>query len=571
MSYRICKQKIQRPADFPAASGLPGGQCPCFAPLFRALHLPSFPTWVRSWKHLFFGLLAWLVASGCENASQQDSTSRTPQADSTLTPVLRVGIPVNPTELDPRLSSDAWSEKISQLIFRSLYRRGPSGRLEPDLVADLQQPDDHTWHLTLKPEVRFHNGRLLTSQDVRATLEYIQDPTHASIRRESLADLERIETPDPQTLVLHLRAPSAPFLEALTVGIVSAQDCAQSPAELRKHLTGTGPFRFVRHLRDQEVVLERVAPVSRASGLAQRLHFKIIPDPTVRLLELLQGGVDLVQNDVPPALVRAMAERPGIRLLTQAGVQVRYLAFNPQDPILADARVRKAIALGLDREAIVNARFGALATLAGGLLPPASFAYDAALEPMPYDPVRARALLTEAGWPERPDGQPRFRLVQKTSQDEVGQSLARIYQDQARALGIAWSIQPSEWGAFYRDIQAGSFQIYGLTAVGFNDPDYLSFLLHSQRQPPNGGNRVRLRDPELDRLLDLARRLLPPELRRPLYQEAQRRALDTGVYLPLWYERNVALMQASLEGYFLTPAGDLQGLLQARKQAPRAR
>lgn len=480
---------------------------------------------------------------------------------------LRVGIPVNPTDLDPRTSADAWSEKISQLVFRSLFRRGPSGQLEPDLVASVSSPDDRTWILTLREDVRFHDGQRLSSQDVRATLEYIREPRNASIRRESLAALRTLETPSPQTLILHLTEPSAPLMEALTVGILSARDCAVPPAERTGRLNGTGPFRLVRHLRDQEVVLERV-DWTPASRFPRQLQLRIIPDATVRLLELLQGGLDLIQNDLPPALVRAVATRPGIRLLTREGIQVRYLAFNPHDPVLKDPRVRRAIALGLDRGAIVRARFGALATLAGGLLPPSSFAYDPTLQPAPVDLERAKALLDEAGWPDPPGDAPRFRLVQKTSQDEVGQSLARVYRAQMRALGIEWSIQSAEWGAFYRDIQQGSFQVYGLTAVGMHDPDYLSFLLHSTRMPPNGGNRVRLQDPALDRLLDEARRLLPADLRRPLYQEAQRRALETGVYLPLWYERNVVLMRDTLEGYTPSPAGDLLGLAQIWKRAP---
>ena len=162
----------------------------------------------------------------------------------------------SPTNLDPRYGTDGVSQRIDRLIFNGLVKRDPQMNLQGDLAEKWENPDPLTYIFHLKPGIRFHDSRMLTSRDVKSTIEFMMNPANKSAKRGAFTMIQSIETPDPATVIFHLEEPYASFLwnlEKSAVGIVPAD----APIDFQQHPIGTGPLKFVRQKQEEEVVLQR--------------------------------------------------------------------------------------------------------------------------------------------------------------------------------------------------------------------------------------------------------------------------------------------------------------------------
>ena len=436
----------------------------------------------------------------------------------------------------------------------ALTRSDPhAGRL-PELASDWSWLDDRTLRLRLRDDVRFADGRTVGASDVRATYEAVRDPAIGSPRRATLASLDRIETPDDRTVVMHLVAPDAAFLDATGLPILPAEH-ARDAAEVT---LGAGPFRLVEVRRGDRIVL---APNPHWIGGAPRIDplvLRIVPDAVVRVLEIEHGGIGLLQETLEPELLARLRGVPSIRIDQSPGNSVAYLALNLRDPRLAHRRVREAIALALDRPALARALYGDTARPATGLLAPEHWAY-AALPPLPFAPARARRLLDRAGFPD-PDGpgpRARFRIVYKTSNQPARRRLAEAIQAALSAVGIAVDVRTYEWGTLFADVRAGRFEMAAMAWVGVADPDLYRLAYHSRMQPPVGFNRGGYVSRAMDRLTELGDRTLDPARRRAIYARVQRRAAHDLPVIPLWWEDRLVVSTRRLHGFTPQPSGDL--------------
>jgi len=252
----------------------------------------------------------------------------------------------------------------------------------------------------------------------------------------------------------------------------------------------------------------------------------------------------------------AAAEKTGRLAVEEApGGNGSYLGFNLRDRALSDMRVRRAIALAIDREAIVRTIWKGHADVVESILPAGSWAREPDLPAILPDPAEARRLLDAAGYRD-PDGDgplPRLRLTYKTSQNEVRRRVATVIQEQLRRVGIHAEIQSLEWGTFFSDVKKGNFQLYGLTWVGISDPDIYHHAFHSESAPPDGANRGGYSNARVDRLTEAARREPSRERRRGMYREVQRiLARDLPVF-PLWAGRNILVRDRRIRGFVLSP------------------
>ncbi|MBM3803732.1 MAG: ABC transporter substrate-binding protein [Acidimicrobiia bacterium] len=468
-----------------------------------------------------------------------------------------IAIEAGPNNLDPRVGLSSESERIHQLLFNSLVRRGARFEILPDLAERWETPDVTTYRFILRPGIRFHNGKLLSSADVRFTLQSLLNGQITSPKTSTYRVIDRIETPDNQTIVFRLKEPNAAFLWNLTnggIGIVP--DGAD--ANFQKKPIGTGPFRFVSYAHEEEVVLEANPDYFRGPPTVRRVSFRVIPDATTRALELRKGSVDIGQNVLPPDFVKALEREPHLRVETVAGTNYQYLALNMKDPLLADKRVRKAIAFAVPREDLIRYYWRDLVTPASGLLPPNHWAYESHVETYPHDPARARQLLDEAGLKD-PDGegpQPRFALTFKTSTDESTRQVAAVIQQQLKEVGIRVDLRSYEFGTFYGDIVRGNFQMFTLRWIGGNnDPDLFERVFHSREAPPRGYNRGRYENARVDALIEFARRETDLEKRRLAYSELQQTVADELPYISLWYLKTTCVYNRRLSNLELSPAG----------------
>lgn len=476
-----------------------------------------------------------------------------------------VGIESNPTQLDPRLSQDAVSTQVQRFIFSRLIARDEAGRYIPELALTWENPSPLIYRFRLRRGVRFHDGKPLTSADVKYTFESIRDPALASPRAAGLKELDRIEVPAPDEVIFHLKEPAAAFMESLLIGIVP-RSAGAAGQEFGKSPVGSGPFRFVRFLADERIELAANPDHYKGAPSYDYLIFRILPEETIRILELERGGIDLIQNAFSPDILPRLAKNPRIRIQRRPGTNFTYIGFNMEDPILRRPKVRRAIAHAIDRRPIIRYILKGLATEADSLLPRAHWAHAKGLPQLAHDPAKAKRLLDEAGLPD-PDGagpRPRFSLVFKTSQNELRRRIASVLADQLRRVGIKVRVRAYEWGTFFGDIRAGNFQMYSLTWVGISDPDIYRFVFHSGYFPPEGLNRGRYRSVRVDALLERARKISSAGQRAPLYHEVQRILGAELPYINLWHTVNVAAYRRRIRGYRVYPDEDLISLATAR-------
>jgi peptide/nickel transport system substrate-binding protein len=495
-------------------------------------------------KPLFFLTLALLAVT--------PYCSQRPDAD---TLVMIIESP--PANLDPRVGTDAQSERIGELIFDSLLRRDEHYRLQPHLAERWEVTDPLTYIFHLRRGVRFHDGHPLTARDVKWTFDSLLDGTVRSAKASTFRFVEQIETPDDWTVIFHLKEPYATLpwnLSGGAIGIVPAG----SKEEVKEKPIGSGPFRFVRLAQDREVVIERNDSYWGEKPKLRRVRFAVVPDTTTRVLELRKGSADLAINALTADMVEDIRREGLLEVEQSPGSIYSYLALNLEDPILKDVRVRRALAYAIDRRPVLHYLWRDQARPADSLLPPEHWAYQAggAYE---YDPERARKLLDEAGYSMK-DGV-RFHLTMKTSTEETTRLLAAVLQQQLREVGIALDIRSYEFATFYSDVVRGAFQLYSLRWIGGNqDPDIFEHVFHSASVPPKRANRGHYRNPRVDELIDDARREVDPERRRALYAEVQHVVSEDLPYINLWYLDNVLVHSRRVHGIHVLPSGNYEFL-----------
>ncbi|RME81580.1 MAG: ABC transporter substrate-binding protein [Zetaproteobacteria bacterium] len=302
-----------------------------------------------------------------------------------------------------------------------------------------------------------------------------------------------------------------------------------------RHPPSCGPYRMISW--NNGVI--RLAKTGNAPRTApEAIVFRVVPDPTTRALKLARGELDLIQGDIPAHLVPFLRRRARIRLVARPSLTFAYIGLNLRKPPLSDRRVRQALAMAIDRKALIEGLFGGLPVPAETILPPEHWA-GVELPPYPFDPDAAERLLDEAGYPRRPDGV-RFTITYRTSTNAERIWLAQAIQAMWRRIGVRAKIESLEWGAFYARIKRGDFDVFSLAWVGVRDPEIYRWILHSQMTPPRGANRGGFRDPEVDRWLDAARSAPTLSARAALYRRVARRMHEALVYIPLWREPVIA-------------------------------
>jgi peptide/nickel transport system substrate-binding protein len=475
-----------------------------------------------------------------------------------------------PANLDPRVGTDVYSQYLDALLFDSLLDHDAQMNIVPDLAESWEARDPLTYVFRLRQGVKFHDGRPLTSADVKFTFDSILDGSVKTPKRGAFRMVTRIEAPDDSTVVFRLREPYASFLWNLTrpgVGIVPRG----SGPEIAQHPVGTGPYRFVSSATDQEIVMERSADyfefASEAAALrgnVERVRFRIVPDAIVRALELRKGSADVAVNSLSPDMVVTLAKERGIVANEEPGTTIAYIGFNLEDPILAHREVRQALAYATDRATLIKYLLRGQARAATSLLPPNHWAYNPNVQQYDFDPARAEQLLDAAGYPRGKDGV-RLRLEFKTSTEEPSRLLSEAIADQWTRVGVAVELRPLEFATFYADLQRGSFQVSTQRWVGGNnDPDIFELVFSSKRIPPNGSNRGRYRNPKLDALLDQARMEMDREKRKALLWEIQKIVAEDEPYINLWYPDNVCVHRERLTNIVIPPAGGYDFIEDAR-------
>lgn len=486
--------------------------------------------------------------------------SRKPAKDA-----LVVIIESSPNNLDPRVGIDAQSERIDELIFDALVHRDDHFNLHPWLAESWEIPDPLTYVFHIKKGVHFHDGRPLTSRDVKWTLDTVAQGKIRTAKTATFRYVDHIDTPDDATVVVHLKEPFATLLWNLSDGAIGIVPEGSGDTFGTKPI-GTGPFKFVSAEQDKDVVIERNDDYWAEKAKLRRVRFIVVPDSTTRALELRKGSADIAPTgSLNPDTYMALRRDPQIKQMQGPGTIYTYLALNLRDPILKDVRVRQALAYAIDREPLIHYLWRDLARPANSVLPPQHWAYNGDVPTYEHNPEKARELLDAAGYPLK--NGVRFHLTMKTSTEESTRLLASVLQQQLRDVGIALDIRSYEFATFFADVQKGAFQLYSLRWIGGNqDPDIFEYVFESSSIPPKRANRGYYSNPRIDELLAQARKEIDQEKRKQIFFEVQRILANDLPYINLWYLDNVMAYRPRVKGLKLNPSGNFDFLKDAELQ-----
>lgn len=452
------------------------------------------------------------------------------QLDSEKT--IRFAVAQAPLNLDPRYATDAASERVNRLLYRALVDFDEHAKPQADL-AKWQMITPTKYRFTLQNNGRtFHNGSTLNAADVAATYQSLLALKDAPNRAE-FSNVSEIQVLNADTVEFYLSQADADFPSKLIIGILP-KSLIERHHDFSHHPIGSGDLKWVS--LDNSLKLKRIKD-------GQLFSLIEVKDPTVRVLKLVRGEIDLLQGDLPPELVHYLKQQNQLKVLKSVGANYSYLGLNFSDPILNNVKVREAIAHAINRPAIIQYAMIGGTREATAILPPEHWAGNAALKSYNYNPQLARQLLEQAGV-KLP-----LKLTYKTSTDAQRVRLATIMQAQMREAGIELKISSLDWGTFFQDVKQGNFQLYGLTWVGIKTPEIYAKAFHSKNTPPDGFNRGRFANSQVDALLD-----------KQDWQAATTLIHEQLPYIPLWYEGQFAAMRKDLKYYNPKPDGNWDDL-----------
>lgn len=464
------------------------------------------------------------------------------------------GLNATPVTLDPRFVTDAISYRITRLIYRSLIDFDKQFNAIPDLASWEQLALDH-YRFTLVNEGReFHDGSRLTASDVKATYESVLNPDTISPHRSSVEMIKSIEVIDDDTVDFKLTRPDPIFPGRLVIGILPKTLISENYNFSRTPI-GSGAMSMLEWKDESCLKLIRLKD-------NQLIEFVTVKDPTVRVLKLLRGEIDLTQGNLSPEVVAWLTEKESVTVNKKQGDTFTYIGFNLEDEATGNELIRQAIAYAIDRDAIIQYVMRNSARKAGAIFPPNHWAGHPNLTGYEYNPEKAKTLLGQAGYSLNSP----LEISYKTSSDPFRLRLATIIQSQLKKIGINIDIRSYDWGTFYGDIKAGRFQMYSLSWVGLKMPDVFRYVFHSSSIPPNGANRGRYENIQVDALIEKAE--LEPSLEKQAdyYQQLQQILFDTLPAIPLWYEDNVAAIRNEIKGYQLNTDGNFDSLINTTRQ-----
>jgi peptide/nickel transport system substrate-binding protein len=473
--------------------------------------------------------------------------------------------------IHPLLGSDAASERYRQLMYNTLMKKNERLDYVPELASEASvAPDGLSVTFALRDGVKFHDGKPLTSADVKYTFDQLLKPNSPSPKSPSFFEgagdkrqpfITAVETPDPRTVVFRLRKPWLElYANMLPVGIIP--DGSFDALEQRPN--GTGPYKFVSQNKGERAVdMAAFDEYWEGAPGVKSLRVRVITDAGTQQAELQSGGAHLAVNTAltPDANV-ALGRNPSLRMHQSPGANIQYLGINTEGAPLNDARVRRAVAYAVNREELVGQLLQGQARVAHSMLPPESWAYS---EGQKYDfnPSEAARLLDEAGLRD-PDGDgPKPRLTKPllfkiSATNAIARQSAGVVQNQLAKVGLPVSIETLEDNTLREHLVNGQYHLtIGRWVGGNQDPIFLRDLFTFLTGKDNYRfNRSRYSNPELDKLLGEAVNTADRGRARELYVAAQAIISRDVPTLPLWYPNNIAIAHQGVGNVQIDPSAD---------------
>ena len=474
--------------------------------------------------------------------------------------------------LDPAIGYDWNNWSIIKSIFDGLmdYKPGTT-ELTPDLAESYTISDDgKTYTFKLRPGLKFQNGRALTSADVKYSIERAVNPKtqcpgagyfstisgYDDVAAGKTTTLSGLATPDDNTVVFTLTRPDATFLHIMAINfafVVPKEEVEKYGADFGHHPVCAGAFKFVEWQPGQKLVLERNKDYHiQGVPYLDKITFEFGQDPTVALLRLKKGEVDLLGDGIPPAQFLQVTQDPANKDLWVAGAQMNtdYVTMNVKVKPFDNLKVRQAVNMAINKDRVIQIINGR-AKVANQVLPPSLPGYDTDHQGYPYDPAKAKALLAEAGFPDgfsttlyATDIDPQPRIAQAIQQDLAGIGIKADIKSLAGAAvieaGGTEGAAPMIWSG-------------GMAWIAdFPDPsDFYTVILGCAGAVKGGWNWPWYCNPDLDKAADKADSMVAANqqgARADAWKEIFNGVMKDAPWVPVMNEQRYTMHSARLMG-----------------------
>ncbi|MCZ4352719.1 ABC transporter substrate-binding protein [Roseovarius aestuarii] len=483
-----------------------------------------------------------------------------------------IGISIAPSTLDPQLSLLTSDVGIYRHIYGSLVKVDSNNQVVLDLATSYKPLDNHTWEFKLREGVKFHDGSDFDAKDVVFTLERLGTvPGHDGLAAQYVAPITDIEVVDPYTILLKTEKVTPDVPKRLAqISIISnelSKDVASADFNSGVAAIGTGPFTYVEWKRGDQLVLDRNDGYWGDPSDFERVVLRTMTNPATRVAALEAGDIDMVDN-IPPLDAQRLMEREDITVALGNSGRVHFIQFDTTSDVpplttakdgsplttnpFADLRVRQALSMAISRDLIVERIMDGFAQAVSQGVPEGFSGYAPDI-PMPvYDTDGAKALLTEAGYPEGFSvtlGCPNDRYVNDAALCQaIGQMWSRI--------GMDVTVDATPKSVYFKKLLAGDYPAHFL-AWGNTSGDSISFLKSIAGTPDKENGRGSYNrsytNPDLDNLIDKAASIVDEAERVALLREAMTDAINDQVFMPLHINNVIA---ATRKGLTYTPQVD---------------
>jgi peptide/nickel transport system substrate-binding protein len=486
-------------------------------------------------------------------------------AEGKLGGTLRGVFTSDPPTLDPAQATDTTSSAVVRQLFDTLVELNE--RLEPmPALAErwTVSPDQRVYTFALRPGVKFHNGRPMQAADVKFSFERAArgkrpwvfekvSGAPAFIKGQG-GGIPGIRVVDEHTVELRLDSPFAPFLFLMAydaASIVPREETERLGPAFATRPVGSGAFRLKEWRRDDRVVLEAFPDHFRGTPGLERIVFRIIPAEITRFNDFKAGNLDV--SDIPTGHCRAVKADPALKsqMAIWPTLGTHAIRFNVEKPPFNDRRMRLAVAHAIDPAGIVDGLLEGCVIPGKGILPPLLPGYNPKVTAPGFDRERARQLLAEAGYP---GGRGLPPITYHFNTGDLNQRIAELLQAQLKEVGITLELRRLDWAAHIKVVDEGAVTMFRQGWVAdYPDPENFVTVLFHSRNVGAAGNTSRYRNPELDRLLDQADAMPAGPARTRIYQNAEQRLLDDGLWITLYHYASRALIRPSVKGLERSP------------------
>lgn len=508
--------------------------------------------------------LVALAMFGCGN--QGGGFSQREAAQTQKVGVFRYPIPTNPTTLDPAKVEDGDTIDLLQQVYEGLVAWDENNEVIPKLAEKWEIKDGGTTFVfTLREGVKFHNGKVLDSGDVKWSLERAANPKIQSavagsymgdilgvmdVVNGKATEIKGIETPDPRTVIIKIDKPRPYFLGKFTYlcSAILPKGAVPADREITKpeEMIGTGPFRVTEFVPEQVVKLEGFKDYHGGAPKLAGIERPVVKDAVTRLSMYRTGEVDLVsleRQDV--AGIQADAKlKDQLKFFPRPAIW--YIGMNPVTvPQFKDRRVRQAIAHAIDRETIVNELMGGVNQVAYGIIPPGVKGHREKAGFLPYDPEKARALLAEAGFPGG-KGFPEVEFWFRDGRPDIKLVAEAVATQLEKNLGIKPKLATKEWRFYLEARNRKELPMFHMRwAADYLDPEnFVTFFFASY----GAENKIGYSNLALDALTSKADVMPDGPERWKLYEQAEDIALQDAVKVPIYFQRDVELISPRVKG-----------------------